>query len=116
MVLQCWTSLLSLRLQLSRCVPYLPCGHSTARVLYPLLCLSVFLQVHNCAGLQVWAAADDLMPIFAEIDRTVAANLRKVQKAFRDNRIGPHHFQGSTGYGHGDWGRESLDKVRRLGT
>ena len=71
--------------------------HSTAHVLYPFFCLSLFLQVRNCAGLQVWAAADDLMPIFAEIDRTVAANLRKVQKAFRDNRIGPHHFQGSTG-------------------
>jgi hypothetical protein len=25
---------------------------------------------------------------------------------------GPHHFQGSTGYGHGDLGREALDEVR----
>ncbi|KAL6755711.1 putative methionine gamma-lyase [Haematococcus lacustris] len=41
----------------------------------------------------------------------MAANLRKVQAAFREQRIGPHHFQGSTGYGHGDWGREALDKV-----
>ena len=60
---------------------------------------------------QVWAAAADLAPVFSHIDRTSAANLRKVLKAFRDNKIGPHHFQGSTGYGHGDWGRESLDKV-----
>ena len=61
--------------------------------------------------MQVWSAASDLKPVFDKIDRTVAANTKKVLKAFRDNRIGPHHFQGSTGYGHGDWGRESLDKV-----
>jgi cystathionine beta-lyase family protein involved in aluminum resistance len=34
-----------------------------------------------------------------------------VQAAFKRNRIGPHHFQGSTGYGHGDLGREALDNV-----
>ena len=60
---------------------------------------------------QVWEAAGDLRPVFDKIDRTVSANTKKVLKAFRDNRIGPHHFQGSTGYGHGDWGRESLDNV-----
>ena len=49
--------------------------------------------------------------MFAQIDRRVAANLRKVQAAFRDERIGPHHFAGSTGYGHGDLGREALDNV-----
>ncbi|KAJ9522944.1 hypothetical protein QJQ45_023745, partial [Haematococcus lacustris] len=60
----------------------------------------------------VWGAAADLQPtVFASIDRLMAANLRKVQAAFREQRIGPHHFQGSTGYGHGDWGREALDKV-----
>ncbi|GAX82663.1 hypothetical protein CEUSTIGMA_g10089.t1 [Chlamydomonas eustigma] len=64
----------------------------------------------NAADL-VWKAASDLSPVFERIDRTTAANTRKVLKAFRDNRIGPHHFQGSTGYGHGDWGRESLDNV-----
>ncbi len=34
-------------------------------------------------------------------------------QAFRDHRIGPHHFSGSTGYGHGDLGREALDSVSR---
>lgn len=34
-----------------------------------------------------------------------------MQAAFKANRIGPHHFQGSTGYGHGDLGREALDNV-----
>ena len=65
---------------------------------------------------QVWEAAGDLRPVFDKIDRTVSANTKKVLKAFRDNRIGPHHFQGSTGYGHGDWGRESLDNVSSPGS
>lgn len=60
---------------------------------------------------QVWAAAADLGPVFSQIDRRVAFNLARVQRAFRDQRIGSHHFQGSTGYGHGDLGREALDKV-----
>ncbi len=65
-------------------------------------------------SMQVWGAAADLQTtVFAPIDRLIAANVRKVQRAFRDNRIGPHHFLGSTGYGHGDWGREALDKVRK---
>lgn len=72
-------------------------------------------EVRSCAS-QVWEAASDLRPVFDKIDRTVSANTKKVLKAFRDNRIGPHHFQGSTGYGHGDWGRESLDNVNSLGT
>ncbi|MEW5301074.1 MAG: hypothetical protein WDW36_003956 [Sanguina aurantia] len=59
----------------------------------------------------VWGAAQELQPIFSAIDLNVAANLRKVQKAFRTHRVGPHHFQGSTGYGHGDQGRDTLDNV-----
>ena len=62
--------------------------------------------------LQVWSAATDLQPtVFAAIDRMVAANVKRVLAAFRSQRIGPHHFQGSTGYGHGDFGREALDNV-----
>lgn len=49
--------------------------------------------------------------MFASIDRSICANLARVQRAFRRQRIGPHHFQGSTGYGHGDMGREALDNV-----
>lgn len=68
-------------------------------------------SLNSASSTQVWSAAHDLQPVFAEIDRLVANNLRKVQKAFRDHKVGPHHFQGSTGYGHGDWGRETLDSV-----
>lgn len=59
----------------------------------------------------VWACATDLQPLFGAIDARVAANLARVQAAFKQNRIGPHHFQGSTGYGHGDLGREAIDNV-----
>lgn len=59
----------------------------------------------------MWKSAEDLHPVFSQIDKVIAKNVRKVQAAFRKERIGPHHFQGSTGYGHGDWGREALDNV-----
>lgn len=63
--------------------------------------------------MQVWGCATDLQPLFGAIDARVAKNLARVQAAFKQNRIGPHHFQGSTGYGHGDLGREALDNVRQ---
>ncbi|KAL4857014.1 hypothetical protein ACK3TF_002702 [Chlorella vulgaris] len=59
----------------------------------------------------VWAAADEVQPLFADIDRLVHGNLKRVQQAMRRRRIGPHHFAGSTGYGHGDLGRAALDEV-----
>jgi hypothetical protein len=65
---------------------------------------------------QIWESAAYLQPEFTRIDRRVVNNVRKLQKAFKDNRVGPHHFAGSTGYGHGDLGRETLDKVRLRAT
>jgi cystathionine beta-lyase family protein involved in aluminum resistance len=65
---------------------------------------------------QVWGCATDLQPLFGQIDARVAENLARVQAAFKRNRIGPHHFQGSTGYGHGDLGREALDNVSSTAT
>ena len=62
-------------------------------------------------GHQVWSAAAHLAPAFTEIDHLVAANLRRVQAAMARARLGPHHFAGSSGYGHGDLGRAALDEV-----
>lgn len=56
-------------------------------------------------------AAEELQPLFFEIDKLVGQNLQRVQAAFKANKIGPHHFTGSTGYGHGDLGRDALDDV-----
>jgi cystathionine beta-lyase family protein involved in aluminum resistance len=41
----------------------------------------------------------------------VGRNLRRVQAAMRAARLGPHHFAGSSGYGHGDLGRAAIDQV-----
>ncbi len=48
---------------------------------------------------------------FAQIDRTARHNAAKVLSAFAGNRVSESCFAGSTGYGYGDMGRETLDKV-----
>ena len=48
---------------------------------------------------------------FAEIDANAAYNGEKVLSAFIKNRVSEPCFYGSTGYGYGDIGRETLDKV-----
>ena len=53
--------------------------------------------------LQVWSAADEVRPLFSDIDLMVNANLKRVQQAMRRHRIGPHHFSGSTGGWVGGW-------------
>jgi cystathionine beta-lyase family protein involved in aluminum resistance len=52
-----------------------------------------------------------LLEIFSVIDTQVKHNLKRVLDAFRNHRVGAHHFAGVSGYGHDDLGRETLDKV-----
>ncbi|HIK39186.1 methionine gamma-lyase family protein [Thermoleptolyngbya sp. M55_K2018_002] len=52
-----------------------------------------------------------LQPTFARIDAQVKANLRRVLEAFRHHGVGVHHFASVSGYGHGDLGRQVLDRV-----
>ncbi len=52
-----------------------------------------------------------LYPTFSQIDLQVKNNLSKVLQAFRDHRVGTHHFSSVSGYGHNDLGREVIDKV-----
>ncbi|MDY7013904.1 MAG: aminotransferase class I/II-fold pyridoxal phosphate-dependent enzyme, partial [Cyanobacteriota bacterium] len=52
-----------------------------------------------------------LLPIFSGIDARVKQNLQKVLQIFRKNRLGAHHFSGVSGYGHGDLGRETMDRI-----
>lgn len=56
-------------------------------------------------------AEQALFPIFYGIDAQVKVNVAKVLAAFRDHRIGTHHFSGVSGYGHDDLGRDALDQV-----
>ena len=56
-------------------------------------------------------AEKELLSTFAEIDQQVKQHLKKVLQAFRDHRLGVHHFSTVTGYGHDDLGRDVLDQV-----
>lgn len=60
---------------------------------------------------QLRQAEQALLEIFSGIDAQVKHNLQRVLHAFRDQRVGAHHFAGVSGYGHDDLGRETLDKV-----
>jgi len=53
----------------------------------------------------------DLAPIFAEIDRTAFENTSKVLTAFRENRVDAACFDGTSGYGYDDRGRDTLDRI-----
>ncbi len=57
------------------------------------------------------AAEQTLSQIFSGIDAQVKENLKRVLTAFRDFRVGPHHFASVSGYGHDDLGRDLMDHV-----
>jgi Cystathionine beta-lyase family protein involved in aluminum resistance len=48
---------------------------------------------------------------FQQIDEVKEYNQYKVLKAFQKNRVSDSHFTFTTGYGYGDIGRDTLDKV-----
>jgi Cystathionine beta-lyase family protein involved in aluminum resistance len=59
----------------------------------------------------VTEAIADLSPIFAQIDIQIKNHLDRVLQAFRQHKVGQHHFASVSGYGHNDLGRETLDRV-----
>lgn len=48
---------------------------------------------------------------FLEIDKIAEYNAQKVLSAFINNRVSEVSLKGSTGYGYGDSGRDTIDKV-----
>jgi len=56
-------------------------------------------------------AEESCSEVFREIDRTARYNGEKVLKAFIDNRVSEACMKGTTGYGYGDIGRDTLDAV-----
>ncbi|MBQ8108423.1 MAG: methionine gamma-lyase family protein [Ruminococcus sp.] len=56
-------------------------------------------------------AEKECAPMFAQIDRIAEINGQKVLKAFIDNRVSEGCLKGTTGYGYGDMGRDTTDKV-----
>lgn len=53
----------------------------------------------------------DVKEIFNEVDSICEYNSLKVLKAFQDNNISDMHFGSTTGYGYGDIGRDTIEKV-----
>ena len=48
---------------------------------------------------------------FKKIDKLCELNSKKVLKAFINNRISTEHFNATTGYGYGDFGRDAIENV-----
>ncbi|WP_259725928.1 methionine gamma-lyase family protein [Synechococcus sp. CS-1332] len=59
----------------------------------------------------VAAALERLAPVVARRTAAVRPRLGRVLDAFAAERLGVHHFASVSGYGHGDLGREVLDRV-----
>ena len=57
------------------------------------------------------AALQQLEPMAAVRTAAVQDRLQRVLAAFSAERVGPQHFASVTGYGHGDQGREVVDRV-----
>ncbi len=56
-------------------------------------------------------AEKDLTEIFADIDRTSFANTQKIMNAFAEHRVSDVMFNGTSGYGYDDKGRDTLDRI-----
>ncbi|HET6871736.1 MAG TPA: methionine gamma-lyase family protein [Sporolactobacillaceae bacterium] len=57
------------------------------------------------------AVEEKCTPIFKKLDEIERFNQTKVLKAFQHHQISDAHFNGSTGYGYDDFGREALEAV-----
>ena len=60
---------------------------------------------------QVAAVRDRQQPLARQRTAAVADRLQKVLAAFEAERVGTQHFSSVSGYGHGDQGREVIDRV-----
>lgn len=54
---------------------------------------------------------NDLRPIFNETGRIAEYNSLKVLMAFQKYNLSEMHFNGTTGYGYGDIGRDTIEKI-----
>ena len=53
----------------------------------------------------------EVRPQFEEINERALKNSLRVLKAFQNNKIADVHFNSTTGYGYGDIGRDTIEKV-----
>jgi cystathionine beta-lyase family protein involved in aluminum resistance len=59
----------------------------------------------------VAAALEAIRPLAQRHSDGVRPRLERVLEAFTAERVGTHHFASVSGYGHGDLGRDTLDRV-----
>ena len=59
----------------------------------------------------VAAALEAIQPLARRHTAGVRPRLERVLDAFAAERVGSHHFASVSGYGHGDLGRDTLDRV-----
>ena len=69
------------------------------------------VEAQRLAQALVAAAARRLAPQAAARTAAVASRMERVLEAFSAEQVGTQHFASLTGYGHGDQGREVLDRV-----
>lgn len=69
------------------------------------------LFVDDRVEARVEAVEAQLGATYAAVDRVLERNLVRILEAFRRRRLSPAHFVGSTGYGYGDAGRETLEAI-----
>ena len=54
---------------------------------------------------------EEIKDTFKQIDENCVKNSIKVLNAFQNNNISDMHFNSTTGYGYGDIGRDSIEKI-----
>lgn len=57
------------------------------------------------------AVEEEIKPIFNKIYKIKEENSLKVLMAFQKNNLSDMHFGGTTGYGYGDIGRDTIEKI-----
>ena len=68
-------------------------------------------RAEKWAKARIRQARDRLRPMAEQRTAGVSIRLEKVLNAFAAERVGTQHFASVSGYGHGDQGREVLDRV-----
>lgn len=68
-------------------------------------------QIHPDCRRMIEEAEAALFGIFRQIEEIGLINQDKILAAFKEAKVGTHHFTTSTGYGYNDLGRETLERV-----
>ncbi len=69
------------------------------------------MQISDTILSLVGEAEAALTPIFADIEKISFENTQKILDAFRDHRVAANYFDGTSGYGYDDRGRDELDLI-----